>query len=74
MNSVKPPPELGIQRVAGVAIDGRGPVLSGGGAAPSPPPESVGFGIVGQQVRRARLTSHVLCVPRSLCLRVMHFS
>lgn len=31
MNSVAPPPELGAQTVAGVTIDGRGPVLKGGG-------------------------------------------
>ncbi|GIL78028.1 hypothetical protein Vretimale_7368 [Volvox reticuliferus] len=35
LNSVKPPPEVGMQRIAGVAVDGRGAVLSagaGGGA------------------------------------------
>ncbi|KAG2428803.1 hypothetical protein HXX76_011503 [Chlamydomonas incerta] len=29
MNSVKPPPEVGMQRIAGVQVDGRGGVLAG---------------------------------------------
>ncbi|KXZ47532.1 VPS4 protein [Gonium pectorale] len=32
MNCVKPPPEVGMQRIAGVVVDGRGPLVGPGGA------------------------------------------
>ncbi|KAG2495460.1 hypothetical protein HYH03_006405 [Edaphochlamys debaryana] len=33
MNSVQAPPEVGMQRIAGVVVDGRGPLMNAAGAA-----------------------------------------
>lgn len=53
MNSVKPPAEIGVQKVGGVVVDGRGP-LNINTPRGSESNGSNGIGVVGVQVKPGR--------------------